>query len=67
MTAKLVFPEHENSSRLVMKMDPDTEKVKQALDGLTAKLDVYERVLSKQKYIAGDVGAAFVKSRSAYS
>jgi len=34
--------------------DPDTENVKQATERLAAKLDVYEKLLSKQKYIAGD-------------
>lgn len=45
-----------------MKVDPDAEKAKQATDSLTAKLDVYEQILSKQKYIAGDVGAILLPS-----
>lgn len=31
------------------------EAVKEALETLNAKLDVYEKILSTQKYMAGDV------------
>jgi glutathione S-transferase len=33
---------------------PDKEEVKSWMDKLAPKLDVYEKILSKQKYIAGD-------------
>ena len=33
---------------------PDEAQVKKHVDTLSTKLDVYEQILSKQKYIAGD-------------
>jgi len=36
-------------------MKPDAEAFDSAMTTLSAKLDVYEKILSKQKYLAGDV------------
>jgi glutathione S-transferase len=36
----------------------DEERVKQLIPQLESKLDVYETILGKQKYLAGDVGFA---------
>ncbi|KAF4615735.1 hypothetical protein D9613_012469 [Agrocybe pediades] len=36
-------------------MEPDQKVFDDALAVLTSKLDVYEKILSKQKYLAGDV------------
>ncbi|KAF9001538.1 glutathione S-transferase [Cyathus striatus] len=33
---------------------PDPEKFKSSIETLSAKLDVYDQILSKQKYVAGD-------------
>jgi len=46
--AELFYKKH------FMKTDPDEEKAKQAIEDLLRKFEVYERLLSKQKYIAGD-------------
>ena len=35
-------------------MEPDEEQVKKHVATLGAKLDIYEKILSKQKYLAGD-------------
>ena len=35
--------------------EPDEARVKKCVETLTMKLEGYERILSKQKYIAGDV------------
>lgn len=43
------------SYRFVTGGDPDPEKIKVEADKLAKKLDVYEEILSKQSYIAGDV------------
>jgi glutathione S-transferase len=36
-------------------LEPDEALVKEHLEKIDSKLDVYEQILSKQKYIAGDV------------
>ena len=36
-------------------LQPDKEEFEKHIAALALKLDVYEKVLSKQKYIAGDV------------
>lgn len=46
------------SHRFVTGGDPDPEKIKGEADKLAKKLDVYEKILSKQNYIVGDVRAA---------
>jgi glutathione S-transferase len=38
-----------------MGQEPDQVKLEEAKAALGAKLDVYEQILSKQKYLAGDV------------
>lgn len=40
----------------------DEEAVKAPLATLNAKLDVYEKILGKQKYLAGDVSADHTSS-----
>lgn len=32
------------------------QKVRELTEELSAKLDVYDKILSKQRYVAGDVG-----------
>jgi hypothetical protein len=39
----------------IMKQEPDQVKLEEAKATLGGKLDVYEQILSKQKYLAGDV------------
>jgi hypothetical protein len=41
--------------------ETDERRVKEHTDKLSMKLDGYEAILSKQKYLAGDVSAPFVK------
>ena len=36
-------------------LTPDNEIVEKNIADLSAKLDVYDKILSKQKYLAGDV------------
>ena len=36
-------------------LQPDNEAFEKHIAALALKLDVYEKILSKQKYIAGDV------------
>jgi hypothetical protein len=36
-------------------MQPDAKKVEELVEYLAAKLDVYEEILSKQRYLAGNV------------
>lgn len=36
-------------------MEPDEARAKEHLEKLSGKLDAYEAILSKQKYLAGDV------------
>ena len=36
-------------------LQPDKEAFEKHIAALALKLDVYEKILSKQKYIAGDV------------
>jgi glutathione S-transferase len=43
------------TSSLLFKQGPDEAKFKEAIAALEAKLDVYEKILSGQKYLAGDV------------
>ena len=42
-------------SRLIYKAPADKEAADIALKQLGAKLDVYDQILGKQKYVAGDV------------
>jgi glutathione S-transferase len=37
-------------------LETNQERVKEMSERLVQKLDVYEQILSKQKYLAGDVG-----------
>ena len=37
-------------------LTPDLEVYEKHMADLNVKLDVYDKILSKQKYIAGDVG-----------
>ena len=37
-------------------LQPDKEAFEKHIAALALKLDVYEKILSKQKYLAGDVG-----------
>lgn len=55
-----IFPQHGDLNRFIMKTDPDEEKAKEAIENLLRKVEVYERLLSKQKYIAGNVRAIFI-------
>lgn len=41
--------------------EPDTVKLEQAKATLAAKLDVYEQILAKQKYLAGDVSGTSLR------
>lgn len=36
-------------------LQPDKEEFEKHIAALALKLDVYEKILSKQKYVAGDV------------
>ena len=40
-------------------LTPDNEVVEKHIADLSAKLDVYDKILSKQKYLAGDVRLFF--------
>ena len=40
-------------------LPPDREAFEMHIAALARKLDVYEKILSKQKYVAGDVGVSF--------
>jgi hypothetical protein len=42
-------------NRIVGRGEPDEVKVAQFKEELMAKLDVYEKILSKQPYMAGQV------------
>ncbi|EGO03794.1 hypothetical protein SERLA73DRAFT_175443 [Serpula lacrymans var. lacrymans S7.3] len=42
------------AKKIFFKTDPDEARVAQLLSTLNAKLDVYEEILGKQKYLAGD-------------
>ena len=40
-------------------LTPDNEVVEKHIADLSAKLDVYDKILGKQKYLAGDVRLSF--------
>lgn len=42
-------------------LQPDEALIKGHLEKIDSKLDVYEQILSKQKYIAGDVSSKLFK------
>jgi glutathione S-transferase len=46
-------------NRLLGLGEPDEAKIAQFKEELASKLDVYERILSKQPYIAGQVSLVF--------
>lgn len=40
--------------------EPDEKRYSQLKDQIKQKLDVYDKILSKQKYLAGDVNKRFL-------
>jgi len=47
--------------------ETDEKKVDQLKEQLNQKLDVYDKILSKQKYLAGDVNKRFLFCKILYS
>lgn len=45
--------------RVFLKKDTNQEVVDNSLKELGLKLDIYDQILGKQKYIAGDVSCLF--------
>jgi len=41
-------------------LEPDQAVVEKHLQELGAKMDVYDKILSKQKYLAGDVRTSYI-------
>ena len=41
--------------RMITKQQPDQARLEENIKALEAKLDAYETILSKQKYLGGDV------------
>lgn len=44
-------------SRQYRNLEPDEKVVKEQVEKLSAKLDAYEVILSKQKYLGGEVSS----------
>lgn len=43
--------------------EPDEKRVSEMKEQLNQKLDIYDKILSKQNYLAGDVNKRFLFSK----